>query len=70
MDEAIRKVNDDGIGLRVVARRCNVPIETLRRRVAGSVSLDCKPGPPTVSIDTGRRGQVGTMHSGNERYGV
>ena len=25
-----------------------VPVETLRRRTAGLVSLDCRPGPPTV----------------------
>lgn len=26
----------------------NVPIETLRRRVVGSVSIDGRPGPPTI----------------------
>ena len=36
--------------LRETARLYNVPIETLRRRVTGAVSMDCRPGPPTVLI--------------------
>ena len=39
---------DDGMGLRQAARQCNVPVETLRRRVTGKVSMGCKPGPATV----------------------
>jgi hypothetical protein len=42
------KLIEDGLGLRVAARQCNVPVETLRRRVVGAVGVDCKPGPPTV----------------------
>ena len=38
----------EGMGLRESARLYNVPIETLRRRVIGSVDLGCKSGPPTV----------------------
>ena len=36
------------IGLREAARQYNVPVETLRRRVTGAVSTDCRPGPTTV----------------------
>ena len=36
------------MGLREAARKYNVPVETLRRRTTGIVSLDCRPGPPTV----------------------
>ena len=42
------KMIEDGFGLRAAARQCNVPAETLRRRVVGAVGVDCKPGPPTV----------------------
>ena len=38
----------EGNGLRSAARMFDVPLETLRRRVIGSVPLDCKPGPKTV----------------------
>ena len=47
MAAAVRSVRE-GMGLRESARLYNVPIETLRRRVIGSVDLDCKSGPPTV----------------------
>ena len=30
------------------AEMYNIPVETLRRRIIGSVSVDCKPGPSTV----------------------
>ena len=36
------------MGLREAACKYNVPVETLRRRTTGIVSLDCRPGPPTV----------------------
>ena len=39
---------EDGLGLREAARQYNVPVETLRRRVTGAVSTDCRPGPTTV----------------------
>ena len=38
----------DGKGLRETSRLYNVPVETLRRRVNGSVDLGCKPGPATI----------------------
>ena len=44
---AVEKVKN-GFGLREAARQYNVPVETLRRRVTGTVSTDCKPGPSTV----------------------
>ena len=41
----------DGKGLRETSRLYNVPVETLRRRVNGSVGLGCKPGPATILND-------------------
>ena len=41
-------VVQEGNGLRSAARMFDVPLETLQRRVIGSVPLDCKPGPKTV----------------------
>ena len=50
MQAAVSSVTEEGKGLREAARLYNVPVETLRRRVNGSVSIDCKPGPPTVLL--------------------
>ena len=36
------------MGLREAARLYNVPYESLRRRVNGTVGSDCRAGPPTV----------------------
>ena len=47
MKEAVAFVQD-GNSLRRAARLYNVPVETLRRRVNGMVTLDCKPGPSTI----------------------
>ena len=47
MKEAVAFVQN-GNPLRKTARMYNIPVETLRRRIIGSVSLDCKPGPSTV----------------------
>ena len=47
MKEALDFVEGGG-GLREAARTYNVPVETLRRRVTGAVSIDCRPGPETV----------------------
>ena len=44
---AVEKVKN-GFGLREAARQYNVPVETLCRRVTGTVSTDCKPGPSMV----------------------
>ena len=41
----------DGKGLRETSRIYNVPVETLRRRVSGSVELGCRPGPATILTD-------------------
>lgn len=38
----------EGKGLREAAKLYNVPVESLRRRVLGTVSVDCRPGPPTI----------------------
>ena len=38
----------EGKGLREAAKLYNVPVESLRRRVLGTVSVDCQPGPPTI----------------------
>ena len=46
--EAAVKTVQEGKPLRETARLYNVPIETLRRKVTGAVSMDCRPGPPTV----------------------
>ena len=48
MKAAVQYVLEDGGGLRETSRLYNVPVETLRRRVNGSVSIDCRPGPSTV----------------------
>lgn len=42
---AIKSVVDDGMGPRQAARVYNVPVETLRRRVNGTVPLGCHPEP-------------------------
>ena len=47
MKEAVAFVHN-GNPLRKAARLYNVPVETLRRRVSGTVSIECKPGPSTV----------------------
>ena len=44
----------DGKDLRETSSRAlymNVPVETLRRRVNGSVGLGCTPGPATILND-------------------
>ena len=46
--QAAVKSVQDGKGLREASRLYNVPVETLRRRITGSVDMDCRPGPPTV----------------------
>ena len=48
MEEACKSVKSESMTLREAARAYNVPVETLRRRVAGIVSLDYRSGPPTV----------------------
>ena len=47
MEQAVAHVQN-GNSLREAARLYNVPVETLRRRTTGSVSLECKPGPSII----------------------
>ena len=47
MAAALQDVKD-GMGVREASRLYNLPYETLRRRVAEKVDLECRPGPPTV----------------------
>ena len=51
MVAAVDGVLKESRSLRESARLYNVPIETLRRRVNGSVSMNCKPGSATVLTD-------------------
>ena len=48
MEEACNAVKNERMSLREASRKYNVPVETLRRRTTGLVSLDCRPGPHTV----------------------
>ena len=48
MEGAVLSVQRDEMGLREASRHYNVPVETLRRRVHGHVSVSSRPGPPTV----------------------
>ena len=47
MKEAVAFVQS-GSSLHHAAKLYNVPVETLRMRFNGTVTLDCKPGPSTV----------------------
>ena len=47
MAAAVQSVQE-GKGLREAAKLYNVPVESLRRRVLGTVSVDCRPGPSTI----------------------
>ena len=48
MEEACNALKNERMSLREASRKYNVPVETLRRRTTGLVSLDCRPGPHTV----------------------
>ena len=48
MEEACNAVKNERMSPREASRKYNVPVETLRRRTTGLVSLDCRPGPHTV----------------------
>ena len=48
MAAALSEVQNGTKGLREAARAYNVPVETLRRRVTGQVSLDSRSGPSTT----------------------
>ena len=54
MKNAVEAVGDIGgeeetiLSVRGAAKRFNVPVETLRRRIIGLVDMDCRPGPRPV----------------------
>ena len=70
MERACKAVKEDSTGLRQAARAYNVPVKTLRRRVAGIVDIDCRPGPPTVLTkeEESRLAEYCQCHYG--RYGL
>ena len=51
MIEAI-KAAKRGMTLREFSSSYGIPVETLWRRVIGSVAVDCRPGPKTILTDT------------------
>ena len=48
MVAATNSILHDNKGVREVSRLYNVPLETLRRRINGSVKDGCRPGPGTI----------------------
>ena len=51
MAAAYQGIVENNESLREMCTLYNVPIETLRRRVNGSVALNCRPGPATILTD-------------------
>ena len=49
------KCVEEGKSLREASRLYNVPLETLRRRVNGTIDVVCRPGPPTILTDEEER---------------
>ena len=48
MVRAVKAGCEAGMPYREAARNFNVPVETLRRRVIGTVEMDARPGPSTT----------------------
>jgi hypothetical protein len=48
MEAAVNAVKVDGMPYREASRHYNVPLETLRQRVIGTVEMGAKSGPPTT----------------------
>ena len=48
MMQVCNAVKNEQMGLREAAHKYNIPVETLRRRTTGTVSLNCRPGPQTT----------------------
>ena len=48
MESAVKYIENEEGSLRQAARLYDVPIESLRRRVNGTVKIDCRPGPGTI----------------------
>lgn len=51
MKNACKTIKGNTKGSREASRLDNIPVETLRRRVEGKVSLLCRPGLSTVLTD-------------------
>jgi len=68
MAAAVNCVQKDGKGLRETARLYNLPVE--RRRVIGSVELNCRPGPPTVLTEEEERLAAYLVQMSEMGYGI
>ena len=71
MAAAVDGVQKGGKGLREKARLYNLPVESLRRRVTGSVELNCRPGPSTVlTEEEEERLATYLIHMSEMGYGI
>ena len=51
MATAVEQMQKQELSLREASRMYNVPLETLRRSVIGTVAVGCRPGSKTVSTE-------------------